>query len=132
MSRLRPSLFLAGFMLASVSLPVSAASDCVPKDIFFTDRIDLRKPGQRLGQKAAGLDKVYLYVAMDCARADRNEKYHVRWFLNGKLLQALAIPLGVSSNWRTSSYATARRGTWKVELSWDSGAVFATQEIGIE
>lgn len=132
MHRLWPSFFVFAMLALASAAPAAAASDCVPKDIFFTDRIDHREPGRRLGRKAAGIDRVYLYVAMDCARADRDERYRVRWFHNGKPRQAVAIPLGVSPNWRTSSYATARSGTWKAELSWANGAVFATQEIVIE
>jgi len=132
MSRLWLSVVIAALGLVSSSLPGSAANDCVPKDIFFTDRIDLRNPGQHLGAKAAGIEKLYLYVAMDCAHADENEQFGVRWFFNGKVLQTQAIPLGVSPNWRTFSYATARSGRWRVELSWASGSVFAAQEIQIE
>lgn len=130
----RRCLFLVLALLGSASLVENAwaANDCVPKDIFFTDRIDLRKPGQRLPEKVAGLEKLYLYVAMDCAHADEKESFTVTWLLNGEALQTQAIPLGVSTNWRTFSYATARRGQWKVELSWATGSVFATQEIAVE
>jgi hypothetical protein len=125
-------LVLAGLAIAITPKTVRAAADCVPKDIFFTNRVNHRNPGERLGARAANLEKLYLYVAMDCMQVDAHETFRVTWSFNGKRVQALDIPLGSSPNWRTSAYATARRGKWQAALSWANGALFATEEITVE
>ena len=125
------SVLFAGLLLALSSLP-ALANDCVPKNIFFTDKIDQRDPGKNLGTHAVNIDKLYLYVSMDCSQISKDEKFNVRWFFADQPLQIQTIPLGISPSWRTFSFATARSGRWRVELAWTDGSVFATQEIEID
>lgn len=106
----------------SVSMPnYQLESDSLTLNkLILVSNIENKEPGDSLvyDQIAVG-QKVWAYAEFYNLSHEQNVLFN--WFKDDELYLSFPVKVGVSTQWRTYSYITARKGSWKLQLVVEDG-----------
>jgi|GEM_PF-2430802 hypothetical protein len=96
-------------------ITISEGDSLVLNQLSLVASIDDKAPGDSLDYKNIAVgQKIWAYADFTNLAAEQNVLFN--WIKDDEIYLSFPVQIGISNQWRTYSYITARQGNWRLQL----------------